>query len=247
MASTNHAFNFQLLLLNKNDPVERDFAKVLTQLDFEEYVDPLVNEFKEPPVSWINCHFLQPLKVESWDRVVKRNYGPGKLVTLEQDANESLETTLGRWIEKHRGKKKISLPERFEKFKEPSRSEYERERNAAAIIANLDTLYKRCLDVLGDFPVDLMTVSLNRLSKLLREFNMPPLCISCLRQFSPRELREHLLAERNHIYSLKEIKAEKALVRAKIKEDGSEESAKVKVIFAVKMASLIKLNAARRR
>ncbi len=94
---------------------------------------------------------------------------------------------------------------------------------------------------------------------------MPRLCISCLRQFSINELRRHLLSDRSHIYSLEALKAERELIEQKLADasarrvrtgnsrrdaDAAAEEERVlfmlKVVFAVKEASLIRLMGARR-
>lgn len=73
---------------------------------------------------------------------------------------------------------------------------------------------------------------------------MPRLCITCLNKYSLKKLMDHLvqttLANTSHIYSLEALKEEREIVREKIQE-GSQEAQMLKVVCAVKFASLIQL------
>ena len=239
----------QLLLLRKHDPIEKDFAKVLRGLKFAECNSAnLVNEFTETSTI-INCNFLQPVKIASFaSSSQKRAFGAGNLVQV--DEAQGLEQMLSAWIERMSTRRRIrfEIPERFDVRIEPDEREFNAERAAAALIANLDQLYQRCLAVLEDIPnIDMQSISLSKLHKLLRKHGMSPLCLGCLKPFSNKELVTHLTGNTDHIYSLKSLKQERRLVRIKIKEEDTLESHKAKIIFAVKEASLRPIFGYRRR
>jgi hypothetical protein len=129
-------------------------------------------------------------------------------------------------------------------FEEPSRDEFEKHRRAAALIAHLPELYQKALKVLKNVDIDLMSASETAITSALRKHKMPRLCITCLNKFSLTSLVTHLvnttLADDSHIYSLDQLKEERELVREKVKE-GSEEAHMLKIVCAVKFASLIQL------
>jgi hypothetical protein len=115
-------------------------------------------------------------------------------------------------------------------------------------IANLEPLYQRCLSVLQNNPSipNIEDMNPNKVARLLKQHGMPMLCITCLKQFSNRELVRHLLSGREHIANLEAIKEEKTAVMTAFKED-PESGKKARLVFAVKNASLVRLSAGRRR
>ena len=136
------------------------------------------------------------------------------------------------------------LPERFQSYEEPSWDEYERHRRAAELLVNLPKLFRRALRVLDGVDIDLEKASEAAIARALRKHGMPRLCIRCLEKFSMNNLVDHLvrttLAKDSHIYSLDKLKDERDLVREKLAE-GSEDRHMLKVVCAVKLASLIQL------
>lgn len=194
---------------------------------------------------WVNVHFLSRMPISKWDAVTKRsNWGPGKLDMKRSMPPEDKTLALFQWICQNADNlDQMDLPRRFSGLShEPDEGEYFSEMRAARFIADLDVNYARCLRVLKGVDLDISQASPSKISKMLRAKGMPHLCISCMKEFSVRELQNHLRNDKTHIYSLASIKTERELVRQKISEDGdTPESVKARVVFAIKYASLIHL------
>ncbi len=246
----------QLLMCKINDEVESDFAIALELLEFEELLAPdyggLLPGGKAPSYTgseWINVLFLSFVPVEGWDIATKRDsFGPGHLVPAKQRLSEDKVDVLSTWLSKvaeGRGVDFEEFSERFVFFAEPSRSEFEKHRRAAEFIAHLPELYRKALKVLKDVDIDLVSASETAITHALKKHKMPRLCITCLNGMSLSKLIDHLvkttLADASHIYSLDDLKDERDIVREKLKEGTEEETQMLKVVCAVKFASLIQL------
>ena len=248
----------QLLLCKNSDRLEADFATALEMLDFDELFAPDYDgHFAEDGEAldyrgseWVNLLFLSFLAVDVWDTATKRDsFGSGRL--LERDPEDTVpdkQEMLAAWLAataRARGVDPTDFPVRFGLcFTEPSRSNFEKHRRAAAFLAHLPELYRKALKVLKDVDIDLREASESEITRALRKHKMPRICITCLNQMSVNKLVDHLvdttLGDNSHIYSLDHLKEERDLVREKIKT-GSEEDHMAKVVCAVKVATLIQL------
>lgn len=114
-------------------------------------------------------------------------------------------------------------------------------KRVADTMKDLETLYQKAMRLLDNAGVDIEKCGVNGLSKKLRKLGLGSACITCLQEFSIRELRIHLLeTNEDHIYSKKLLKAEKHRVLGLLGES-SEDYTKAKLVFAVKNALLIRL------
>lgn len=257
-AGRNAPKQVQLLFCNRSCPIESDFAVALGMLGFTELVGPdyggVFQDGKAPEYQggvWFNCFFLDNLKITAWDVATKRHpYKSGKLVRVDARASDSKLDVLCMWLSEHVRRRSLddlwdTLPSRFLVFEEPDTEEYLAQRRAATLLGKLPVLYAKSIAYLGKIDFDLKTASEAKISRELKKAGMPPLCITCLNAMSNKELTDHLvsttLKDDSHIYNLKAFKKERELVRLKIKDDSSNEAHMVKLIFAVKHASLVKL------
>jgi hypothetical protein len=235
----------QLLLCSNDDPAESDFAVALAKVGFKE-VDsyeyfPAGRAHSFNDAVWVNVHFLGYVPIAggaaSWRKVAKMgDTGAGQLVALK--AVPGKVAMMSKWLEKY---KSPHLPTRFMKGAraEPSLKDVERNRKAAALLADLEPLYRHCAALLRDKGVDVENASVKKLSEALKG-RTDPYCIGCLHSYTHADLAKHLHKNRGHVYSLEQLHKEKELVLRKVR-DGSREAQKVRVIFAIKTASLINL------
>jgi hypothetical protein len=238
----------QLLCCSIADPAESDFAVALATIGFRELQPPHYNDFLPngrgnsfDNTMWVNLHFLAYVPVmggaASWRKVAKMgDTGAGQLVALK--AVPGKVAMMSKWLEKYHTP---VFPRGFSKGAraEPSLKDVERNREAAAVLADLEPLYRFCAALLRDKGVDVENASAKKLSEALKG-RTDPYCIGCLHSYPHAELAKHLHKNRGHVYSLEQLHKEKELVLRKVR-DGSREAQKVRVIFAIKTASLINL------
>lgn len=110
---------------------------------------------------------------------------------------------------------------------------------------DLESLYQRAVALLDNAGVDMEKRGVNGLTKALKKLGLGCACITCLKEYSMRELRIHLLEDqKDHIYSKRLLKEEKRRVLEAL-EKSPEEHVKAKLVFAVKNALLVRLFARR--
>jgi hypothetical protein len=124
----------------------------------------------------------------------------------------------------------------------------------------LDTFYQRALELVAasETPVDLDACSPSVLKGFFKRSSFGHHCLLCWKEFdSEQDVSEHLEGFENeimyavttaysHIYPLKAIKAERARVEEKMRDDPIA-AVKIKVLFAIKAAMLVRVRGLRRR
>ena len=245
-----------LLMCSVNDPVEQDFSAALLALSFVELTAPDFGGYfpngHAPSFSghqWLMISLLSDVRIGGWHQVRKKTLFQAEPRREEPQEYPTTVDMLTDWLHKVarvRNRRTDAFPDRFQIFEEPTWEEREMHRRAARLLANLPTLFQRALEVLQDVDIDIVTASESAIASALRKHKMPRLCITCLNKLSLQELIKHLvkttLAGDSHIYSLDALKEDRELVREKIAE-GTEEAFMLKVVCAVKLASLIQLPA----